>query len=131
VDEGIKPRTPRKYSATFEECCPFYLSIGMTYEQYWDGDNDLPKYYRKAERMRQEQKNHEAWLNGLYVYDALASVMSHMNKNKSDHKSYAEKPYDFTPSKKTQEEKRLEAEAQAEVWLKSWVSATQKAFKDK
>lgn len=131
MDEGVKLRTPRKYSDVFEECFPFYLSIGMTDEQYWDGDNALPKYYRKAEKMRQEQKNHEAWLNGLYVYDALVSAMSHMNKNQSDHKNYAEKPYDFTPSQKTQEEKKIEAEVQAEVWLKSWVSATQKAFENK
>lgn len=131
MDEGVKPQTPRKYSDIFEECFPYYLSIGMTYEQYWDGENELPKQYRKAERMRQEQKNHEAWLNGLYVYDAVMSMMSHMNKNKSDHRNYAEQPYDFTPQPQKQEEKKVEAEAQAEVWLKSWVSATQKAFKDK
>jgi hypothetical protein len=127
VDEGVKPQTPRKYSDIFEECFSFYLSIGMTYEQYWDGDNELPRYYRKAEKMRQEQNNHNAWLNGLYVFDAVMSAMSHMNKNKSDHKNYAEKPYDFTPKK---EENKVEAEAQAESWLKSWVAATQKMFKE-
>lgn len=100
----------------------------MTAEEYWDGDNDLPKYYREAYKLKQEQLNHEAWLYGLYVYDAVSSVMSHLNKNKSDHKSYAEKPYDFTP--KGEEERVIEAKAQAEVWLKSWVAATQKKFKE-
>lgn len=103
------------------------MSIGMSYAEYWDGESDIPKYFREAFKMRQENANHEAWLHGLYVYDAVMSVMSHLNKNKSDHKSYAEKPYDFTPRKK--EEKVEEAQAQAEVWLKSWVSATQKMFK--
>lgn len=100
----------------------------MSYEQYWDGDNLLPKHYRKAEKMRQEQNNHNAWLNGLYVYDAVISAMSHMNKNKNDHKNYAEKPYDFTP--KVQKENKIEAEARSESWLKSWVAATQKMFKE-
>ena len=99
----------------------------MSATEYWDGDNELPKHYRKAYKLKQESKNHEAWLNGLYFYDALVSVMSHMNKNKSDHKSYAEKPYDFTPK---QEENVEEAQAQAEVWLKNWVTATQRKFKE-
>ena len=104
------------------------MSIGMSSTEYWDGDNSLPKYFRKAFKMRQENINHEAWLHGLYVYDALLSAMSHMDQKKSNHKNYAEKPYDFTPRK---EERVEEAQAQAEVWLKSWVSATQKMFEKK
>ncbi len=104
----------------------------MSYEQYWHGDSSLPKYYREAYKKRQEQSNHEAWLHGLYVYDALLSAMSHMNPNKNTHQKYAEKPYSFTPEEveKEEENKVIEAEARAEVWLKSWVSATQKMFKE-
>lgn len=127
MDEGITSESTKSYSQIFEECFPFYLSIGMTSTEYWEGDNDLPKAYRKAFKLRQENKNYEAWLNGMYVYDAVVSAMSHLNENKSKHKNYAEKPYDFTPQKK--EEEVEEAQAQAEVWLKSWVSATQKMFK--
>lgn len=128
MDEGITDRPRKSYSEIFDEFFPFYMSIGMSSAEYWDGDNDLPPFFRKAFKMRQENVNHEAWLHGLYVYDAIVSAMSHMNKNKSDHKNYAEKPYDFTPKK---EEKVIEAQAQAEVWLKSWVSATQKMFENK
>lgn len=129
MDEGINDRSTKTYSQIFDECFPFYLSIGMSPAEYWEGDNDLPKAYRKAFKLRQENKNYEAWLNGLYVYDAITSAMTHISKKKSDHKNYAEKPYDFTPRKK--EEKVEEAQAQAEVWLKSWVSATQKMFEKK
>lgn len=128
MDEGVSP-SPRKlqrYSEIFEECLPFYLSIGMSSEEYWKGDALLPKAYRKAYRMKQEQMNYEAWLHGLYVYDAVTSAMTHLSDKKSNHKNYAEKPYDFTPRK--EEEVVEEAQAQAEVWLKSWVSATQKMF---
>lgn len=128
MDEGVTPpRSPstRNDTAIFNECFPFYLSIGMSYEQYWNGDNELPKLYRKAYKMRQEQTNHEAWLHGLYVYDAFCSAMSHLSSNKSSHQTYAEKPYDFKPNK---EEKVEEAQAQAEVWMNSWVTATQKMF---
>lgn len=102
----------------------------MSCADYWDGDNDLPKYYRQAYKMRQEQLNHEAWLQGLYVYDAVISAMTHLNSKKSSHKSYAEKPYSFDPEK-DKENKEIEAQAQAEMWMKTWVAATQKQFKDK
>lgn len=127
------PRKIRKYSEIFDECCPFYLSIGMTLSEYWDGDNDLPRYARKAFEMRQKRENQQAWLNGLYTYDALISALSHLSPNKSSHKDYATKPYSFSAQESEQEKanKVAEAQAQAEVWMKSWASATQKMFKDK
>jgi hypothetical protein len=132
LDEGITCPL-QSYSQIFEECFPFYLSIGMSSAEYWDGDNELPRYYRKAYKMKQEQMNHEAWLNGLYVYDAVVSAMTHLNQNKSSHKSYAPEPYSFTKEdiERENEQKVAEAEARAEVWMKSWVSATQGMFKNK
>ena len=135
MDEGLNPspRILRSYSEIFEECFPFYLSIGMSSEEYWKGDALLPKAYRKAYRMKQEQTNRDAWLQGLYFYDAVISALTHLNSKKSEHKSYTAKPYSFTAEdiERDKEEKKVEAEAQAEVWMKSWVSATQKMFKDK
>lgn len=130
-ERGLTTSKPiENNTAIFEECCPFYLSIGMTYDEYWNGNNDLPKHARKAYKMRQEQMNYEAWLKGLYMYDAFGSVMSQMfSKDKNSHKQYAEKPYSFDPEK-IEEEEVMEAEAQAEVWLKSWVAATQQMFKN-
>ena len=128
MDEGIT--RPLKYSEIFEEQCSFYLSIGMTATEYWHGDAMLPKYYREAHRLRQENANHEAWLNGLYTFDALMSALSHLNSKQSSHRNYAEKPYSFNRSEENTAEKKIEAEAQAEVWMKSWVTATQKMFKD-
>lgn len=103
------------------------MSIGMTYEEYWNGDSSLPIYYREAYKIKQESANHEAWLHGLYVYDAVTSALTLLNSKESSRKSYTSKPFSF--SKETiEEEKKVEAEAQAEVWMKSWVSATQKMF---
>lgn len=135
MDEGLNPppRKLRSYSEIFEECFPFYLSIGMSPEEYWKGDAFLPRAYRKAYRMKQEQINHNAWLQGLYFYDAAISALTHLNSKQSAHKSYAAKPYSFTAEdiERDKKDKKVEAEAQAEVWMRSWVSATQKMFKDK
>lgn len=106
------------------------MSIGMTATEYWDGESDWPKYFREAYKMRQESLNHEAWMHGLYVYDAMVSAMTLLNPKQSSHRSYTPKPYSFSGEKR-EEVKKTEAKAQAEVWLKSWVSATQKMFDKK
>ena len=53
---------------------PFYLSIGITYTQYWDEDCQLVRYYRKAFQLSQQRRNQELWLQGAYFYEALVDV---------------------------------------------------------
>lgn len=65
---------PRSYTEQFYDVFPFYLSIGMTCEQFWDGDCLLVKYYREAHRLRQQRRNGELWVQGAYIYEALADV---------------------------------------------------------
>lgn len=58
----------------FEQYFPFYLALGMTYDQYWDGDCTMTKAYRKAYELKKEMNNEAAWLQGLYIYEALCCV---------------------------------------------------------
>ena len=53
---------------------PYYLSIGMTEEQYWDRDCTLVKAYRDADKLRLERQNTMLWLQGQYIYEALCDV---------------------------------------------------------
>lgn len=72
---GVAATTPLKtYTETFRKVFPYYLSIGMTEEQYWDKDNQLVIDYRKADELRMTRKNQEMWLQGAYIYDALCRV---------------------------------------------------------
>ena len=43
-----------KHSLTeiFEEVCPYYLSLGMTLTEYWEGSPHLVKYYRQKHRIQ-------------------------------------------------------------------------------
>lgn len=50
------------------------MSIGMTYEEYWDGSSDLCKYYRKASELKRQEQNYFSWLQGAYVYQAILSA---------------------------------------------------------
>jgi len=101
----------------------------MTHEEYWYGDPSLPRYFRKVNEIKTKRTDEEAWLNGLYFYDALCSAMSHLNSKSNSHKDYTAKPFSAV-DKVDEESKKIEAEAQAEVWMKSWASATQKMFKE-
>lgn len=78
VDKGSerenRSASPFPYTDIFNDKFPYYLSIGMTEEQYWDRDSCLVKYYRQAEELRRERVNQELWLQGMYFYDALARI---------------------------------------------------------
>lgn len=65
---------PSSWTKQFEDVCPWYLSIGMTYEQFWDGDCTAVRFYREAYKIKARRQNQEAWLQGLYIYDALCCV---------------------------------------------------------
>lgn len=77
---GVTATAPLySYREKFEELFPYYLSLGMTEEQYWDRDCRLVVSYRKAEELRLSRTNQELWLQGAYFYEAItrASPLLH------------------------------------------------------
>ena len=65
--------------------------MGMTAHEYWEEDCTLVVGYRKAYEIKQDEVNRVAWLNGLYVYNA---VMVALNNGFSNHKSeYPKLPF--------------------------------------
>ena len=89
---------------------PYYLSIGMTETQYWEGDPWLTEAYRKAERIRQEKRNRELWLMGAYVHEAVGSLEPFpviLVSKKGPQQTYLKEPFDlgFRSSAEKQAEK--------------------------
>ena len=75
----------------------------MTYDQYWNGDCTLTKYYRKADEMRKERVNEEKWLQGMYFYEALCDVSPVLHayaKKGTKPQPYSEKPYAVTETQR-------------------------------
>lgn len=93
----------------FERECPFYISVGMTWEQYWNGDPAMVRAYRRAERMRADRANRESHLQGMYIYDALCRVAPAFNALAKDHTplAYPERPYELL----TGENRRITGES--------------------
>ena len=123
-----QPTQRQTYSEIFEECFPFYLAIGMSYAEYWEGDSSLARYFRKAYKIKQEQENNNAWLHGLYVYDAISTALHNalrgMGKSNPPAKKYAEQPYEMFKKKKTEVELAREVEIEqqkAAAWMENLV----------
>ena len=67
----------------------------MTYEQFWEQDCELVKYYRKAAQIKQGLRNQDAWLQGAYFYEALidaAPVLRAFAKKGTKPALYRESP---------------------------------------
>lgn len=102
----------------------------MTERQYWDGDCMLTRAYRKAEKLRLEQKNQELWLQGMYFYEALGDVSPLLHpfaKKGTKAVPYRSEPYPLYGEGPRQEtEQDIENERlKATLYFKNWARATQ------
>lgn len=85
--------------------------MGMAYEQYWDMSPYLVIAYRKAYKLKREIANEQAWLQGLYVYDAFAVCMANaFAKRGAKKENYLEKPVDIFPLTDAEKERREQEE---------------------
>ena len=99
------------YRELFDKYLPYYLSIGMSADEYWNGDCMLVKAYREAYKYKREMENQRLWLQGLYVYEAiykLAPVLNPNTKKGTKLEQYSEEPYALT---KEEIERRKERDA--------------------
>lgn len=69
-----KPLPQISYTEIFEKHLPYYLSIGMTWEDFWQGDAEKAKFFRAADKIRRRRKNEEMWLQGRYIYEAVGAL---------------------------------------------------------
>ena len=134
LNEGLLTQV-KTNTEIFEECFPFYLAIGMSFAEYWDGDPKLAQYYRKAYQIKQEEINNTAWLQGLYVYDAISTALHNafrgMGKFKPPARDYAKQPYNFGNKVKSEAEKAKEVQVEQEkavAWMENFVRINQKKY---
>ncbi len=95
--------------------CPVLMAMGMSYDEYWNGDNSAPRHYMKADRLRRKRTNEELWLQGLYIYNAVHALAPELNAASKDFKPapYIDKPFPlFDEDKKHAEAEKQKSEAQ-------------------
>ena len=89
------------------------MAMGMSYQEFWHGDYTQWKYLEEAHRMKKEEENEILWLQGAYVHEAFATVMTNLYREKGQAPvTYLTEPWRITPL--TEEEKREKEEAEKE-----------------
>lgn len=107
----IKTQKFKTHTETFEKLCPEYIAIGMTYEQFWDGDPKIAKFYRQAQEIKERKVNTHMWLLGAYVYEAICDVSPILNigaKKGSKPIPWRERPFAITEKDRKEEERQKE-----------------------
>lgn len=133
---GVTSTSPFPYTELFNKHFPYYLSIGMTEEQYWDKDCLLVKYYREAEDLKNEKINQQVWLQGMYFYDALSRVSPILHayaKKGTKAQPYVEQPYPIS-KRSAQEAKEKEEKVKKQKgvrYMEAYMVQNNKRFEER
>ena len=123
MEGSVGEPSTKSYTETFNEAFPYYLSIGMSYELYWYGEPNLVKAFREADELRVDRMNYEAWLQGLYVYQAVGALYPVFNPFSKQKKAeeYLKEPIVITERARNQ--KAMEEGNKMANFLKAWADA--------
>lgn len=83
----------------------------MTFDQYWNDDCLLARYYRKAHQLKQQRRNQELWVQGAYIYEAIldvAPVLHAFAKKGAKPRPYISEPFALTDREVKERRKREE-----------------------
>ena len=123
------------YTERFYELFPYYLAIGMTPEQYWEGDPALAKYYRKADEIKLERQNQALWLQGMYIYEAICDVspiLQAFAKKGSKPFPYTDKPYPLNDKQRKRDkvEKEKAVSDKGKKFMEAFMKLNNSRFKE-
>lgn len=86
------------------------MSIGMSYDEFWDDDVSKVEMYRKAHELREKRRNRDMWIQGMYVYEALCDASPlfrfTMKKGSIKPEPYVNEPYPLTAVELREREER-------------------------
>ena len=94
------------------------MSIGLTYDEFWNQDVCMVRAYREAEEWRRRKENEVLWMQGIYIREALLSTVGNMF-NKGSKFEYPKEPYPVTTKqveeKQERERKSMEERIKADM----------------
>lgn len=83
--------------------------MGIGAKEFWNLNIRTLRPYLMAEDIKREQQNYFLWLQGVYIYDAVGTVVGNaLSKKGAKKHEYVKEPIRITPL--TEEEKRIKAE---------------------
>lgn len=108
-----EPSEPKRLVDIFREVFPYYLAMGMSYNEFWYGNPSLVCDYRKAWEIKQKNEEYARWRSGMYFYDALlkvAPVLRPFAKGRVEPGKYPDRPFPLTEKEAKEQEEQRERE---------------------
>ena len=119
----------------FEHECPYYMSYGMSFDEYWYGAPYLAKFYREAYKLKMRYDDVFMWKQGMYIYEALCDVspiLHAFSKKGAKPLPYRSRPMsEELKEDRTEKEKEIEIkneQLKAQIFFERWARATKKHF---
>ena len=107
------------------------MAIGMTYEQYWYDDPMMVRAFYKADKLRRERMDEEAWLNGLYILRALDATVGNAFRQKGQQPvTYPKEPQSLSERRERDEARKARDEEQEATLALAWMSSFVQAGKN-
>lgn len=103
---GEPSDAPQTLTDAFIAMCPFYLEMGMSYNDYWHRNTSVHKAYRDAYELRKRNNEWARHRQGEYVLQALAVALQCFSKDKSQNVKYPTKPWPLTERDAREREER-------------------------
>ena len=98
--------------------------MGMTYDQYWYGDPLMVRAFYKADQLRRERMDEEAWLFGIYTMNALNVIVGNaLKKSGAPPVDYPKEPYMATYNREKERERTEREKEQERVWALAWMTS--------
>lgn len=125
---------PITYTSTFEERLPFFMAIGMSWDEFWNQDCEIARFYLKAHDLKRKMENEKLWMQGAYIYDALCAVSPVLNafaKTGTKPLPYAKEPYPLTAKevKEVQDSHEKQLMSKGREKMMAWMAKTNTARK--
>lgn len=122
VTPSSRQQIQKTFGEILDEWCAFYMSIGVTYDEFWYGDYTRLRFYIRAYELKRDrefqQLNESCYLAGLYNYNAFSSVMSAFGWALGGGKGVKPKGYIEHPIAITEGEKKAEKERNVQQTIK-------------
>lgn len=103
---GEPSEEPKSFSEIFADVFPYYLAMGMSYDEFWRGSPSLVRDYRKAHEIKLQREEWSRHRQGMYFMQALRVAMSGFAKDKSNPETYPQEPWPLTEKEAREQEQR-------------------------
>ena len=122
----------------FEHECPYYMSYGMSFNEFWYESPGLVKFYKESYKLKMRYDDVFMWKQGMYIYEALCDVspiLHAFSKKGAKPLQYRSKPMlEENDALKSEKEKEIEVKNErmkARIFFEKWAKATAKRFENK